>query len=250
MAQRALAAGHTTAAIVHVPGAYGEGMADFFESTFVGGGGTVTSKVEYTEGQSDYVQLWTDLFADGPQVVAMPVYPTDGAQMINDYLNGFANQGATFYFADALANDDFVDLVGRANFTFQHEGTAPSFAGPEAAHFDTAYNDANGSSPGAFLGNAYDAAMLLMLAIEAGGSTDGQDIRDNLVDVSSGGTAYGSKDLADLIAATGAGEDVNYEGASSAVDFESNGDIIAPYDIWEVGASGVEITEEGVAPSR
>ncbi len=250
LAQRALAAGHTTAAIIHVPGAYGEGMADFFETTFTGGGGTITSKIEYTEEQSDYIQLWTDIFANAPQAVVMPAYPTDGAQMINDYLGGFATQNASFYFADALANDDFTGLVGNANFTFTHEGTAPSFAGPEAAHFDTAYAAEHGEDPGAFLGNAYDAAMLLMLAIEAGGSTDGADIRDNLIDVSSGGTAYGAKDLADLIAAAGAGDDINYEGASSAVDFEANGDIIAPYDIWEVGASGVDVVEEGVAPTR
>jgi len=250
MAQRALASGVTTAAIVHVPGAYGEGMADFFESTFTGGGGTITSKVEYVEGQTDYIQLWNGIFADNPEVVAMPVYPTDGAQMMNDYLGSFATQGATFYFADALANDDFVDLVGAANFTFEHEGTAPSFAGPEAAHFDGVYSDAHGDSPGAFLGNAYDAAMLIMLAIEAGGGDDGASIRDNLQAVSAGGTAYGAKDLADLIAAAGAGEDVNYEGASSSVDFEDNGDIIAPYDIWKVGTNGVQVTEEGVAPSR
>jgi branched-chain amino acid transport system substrate-binding protein len=250
MAQRALAAGHVKAAVIHEPGAYGQGMADFFTATFEAGGGEVTDQVEYTIEQASYVGLLTSVFANEPTVVALAAYPIDGATLVSDYNSNFTTEPVTFYFADALANDDFLDGVGAANFTFNHEGTAPAFVGPNYTRFAADYEAAHGSEPGAFLSNAYDATIILALAVEAAGENDAEKIRDAMIDVSTGGTQYGPDDLEELFAAIQAGEDVDYEGASGSVDFDAQGDTIAPYDVWEIQGGAITITEASVLPTR
>ena len=78
---------------------------------------------------------------------------------------------------------------------------------------------------------AYDAVIVIALAAEAADSVAGPDIRDQLQAVASpGGTVViASQDSiteAGLrIAAADDGDDVNYEGAASSVDWDAAGDI-------------------------
>jgi len=71
MAQRALAKGLSKAAIIHVPVPYAREWPDSFEAAFVDGGGTVTDKIEYVEGQASYVDMLTDVFANDPDTIAL-----------------------------------------------------------------------------------------------------------------------------------------------------------------------------------
>ncbi len=241
MAQRALAAGHGSAAVVHVGNTYGDGMAASFETAFASEGGTLTSKTAYVDGQSSYVDMLTMTLADSPDALVLVAYPADGAQIINDYNATFPEQDVTFYFADALANDEFIALVGADNFAFTHEGTAPSSEGPNYDAFAAAYELAEGEAPGIFQANTYDAVYLVALAIEAAGTTDATLVRDALVEVASGGTSYGPSEYAEMVAAIQRGEDVDYRGASGEQNFDSAGDVVAPYAIWEVASGAVSI---------
>lgn len=69
---------------------------------------------------------------------------------------------------------------------------------------------------------SYDATILIALAAEQAGKTDGQSIRDNLASVSSGGTKCAT--FADCKALIADGIDINYDGVSGPVDFDANGD--------------------------
>jgi ABC-type branched-subunit amino acid transport system substrate-binding protein len=73
-----------------------------------------------------------------------------------------------------------------------------------------------------YAAESYDAVILVALAAEQGGATDGMTIRDNLVSVSKGGTkcttfAECKKLIAD-------GVDIDYDGVSGPVEFADNGD--------------------------
>ena len=63
MAQRALGHGRTRAAMLHAPGAYGEGMAAQFEAAFVAGGGTIAHLGAYVEGRESYSDTLDEVFA-------------------------------------------------------------------------------------------------------------------------------------------------------------------------------------------
>lgn len=89
---------------------------------------------------------------------------------------------------------------------------------------------------------------VIALAIEAAGAANGQAIRDAMVGVSTGGTKYGPEDYAAAVAAIHANEDVDYQGASGEIDFDGNGDVEAPFDIWDVEDGQITITQQGVSP--
>jgi len=73
-----------------------------------------------------------------------------------------------------------------------------------------------------YAAESYDAVILIALAAEQGGATDGKTIRDNLVSVSKGGTKCTT--FADCKALIAEGEDIDYDGVSGPVEFADNGD--------------------------
>jgi branched-chain amino acid transport system substrate-binding protein len=251
LAGRARKKGFTKVAILHLPGAYGDGLSQTFAASFTAAGGTVTKNLQYVERQSSYSALLAELFADPPEAILLIAYPTDGAQIIHDYTTGFAARGVFWFFTDALEDTGFLDAVGASNFTFSHEGTGVGT--PTGPHYDAylaAYKSRWGtdSRPGTFAANVYDAVYLVALAIQAAGKSDGPSIRDALQAVSAGGTAYGPLDYAAAAAAARAGGDVDFEGASGPVDLDAQGDVVAPYDIWKVSNGDLITVEQSINP--
>jgi ABC-type branched-subunit amino acid transport system substrate-binding protein len=246
MAERAISAGIQTAAVIYIEGAYGGEMTATFTDSFVAAGGIVTSSIAYDENQSSYVELWAEVFELSPEAIVMPVYPVDGAQMMVDYNTHFATEDVFFYFADALANDDFVTLVGSDNFSFRYEGTAPSGEGEYFSDFAEACVLEFGESPGIYQSHMYDAVYLVALAAKAAGSLDPAAIRDAMTEVSYGGEQLGPSGAMEIAES---GIDFDYQGASGTVDFDNNGDVVAPYAIWVV-EDGQITTLEVVSPSQ
>ncbi len=246
MAERAINSGIETAAVIYVDGAYGGEMAATFTENFVSAGGTITSSLAYEEHQVSYVEMWGEVFEESPEAVVMTVYPVDGAQMMVDYNTHYATEDAFFYFSDAVANDDFLTLVGEDNFSFRHEGTVPSGEGEYFSSFALAFEAEFGESPGNFQSNMYDAVYLVALAAQVAGSLESDAIRDAMLEVSYGGVPQGP---AEAMESAELGVDFDYQGASGTVDFDSNGDVVAPYAIWAV-VDGQVTTLEVVSPSQ
>lgn len=240
MAGRAIDAGLTRAAILHVPGAYGEGMAETFEVAFEEAGGEVTFSEAYEEGKSSYSDVLAEIVATEPDTIILPAYPVDGARIVSDYLTGFSGEEIFFYLSDALADDDFINLVGADNFHFGHEGTAPSGRGPFYDDFAAAYEAQTGDEPGIYQSNVYDAVYLAALAIEAAGSLEAETIRDALGEIAVGGEAHGPATAMDAAAS---GADLNFEGASGSLDFDEYGDVSGSYAVWSVSEGAVEVSE-------
>ena len=71
----------------------------------------------------------------------------------------------------------------------------------------------------------FDAVMLCYLAAVAAGSTDGQDMADQVRDVSAApGTNYTFQQLPEAIKALENGDDIDYQGASGPIDMNDAGD--------------------------
>jgi hypothetical protein len=101
---------------------------------------------------------------------------------------------------------------------------------------DNYVNTFPGQRPGTFSSFAYDAAILMFLAIARAGATDGTTIRNALIEVagSSGGDAvFDPGDVDSAIAALQRGEDVDYTGASGPVDLDAAGDVVSDYEVWQ-----------------
>ena len=238
-------------AIMYVDdGAYGPGLANDFETEFVRLGGTVTSKVAFSEGASTYASSLTQALTGDPEGIMLIAYPTEGAQLIKDYLQAYPGRPTVWLFSDGVVDPSFVAGVGATRFTFPHEGTAGSNAvGPRYDTYKASFNAKYGSepSPGAFSANAYDAVYLAALAMAAGNAATGEVIKANLTAVSSGGTAFSPSQYAEAVAALKAGTDINFEGASGPVDFDEYGTVAANFDIWRVTNGVITITDMNIS---
>jgi len=86
-----------------------------------------------------------------------------------------------------------------------------------------------------FADGLYDAIYLLALAMEQGGSTDAAVITANLQSVSRGGAAVNVADFSRARSLIGNGTDIDYEGASGAIGFDSNGDVTSgTFRVWKI----------------
>jgi ABC-type branched-subunit amino acid transport system substrate-binding protein len=87
-----------------------------------------------------------------------------------------------------------------------------------------------------YAAESYDAVMLLALAAELAGSTDGVSIAANLEDVSKGGTKCST--WADCKALLDEGTDIDYDGVSGPVEFDADGEVtVATMGVYEYVAN-------------
>ncbi|MGH6898840.1 MAG: ABC transporter substrate-binding protein [Geminicoccaceae bacterium] len=218
-------------AVIYVNNDYGKGLADSFADAYEG---EVTASVAYEERQASYRGELAQAAEGDPQALIMIAYPGDGVPMLRQAFEGaFFDK---FVFTDGMKAAEVVEAIGAPlDGAF---GTAPS-GDPEseaAKIFRGAYEERYGElPPQPFIDTAYDATMLLALAIEQAGSTEGAAIRDALHEVATppGETILpGEFEKArELLAA---GQDINYEGAGGSQDFDENGDVPGIYSHWAV----------------
>ncbi|WP_306057716.1 ABC transporter substrate-binding protein [Natronococcus wangiae] len=189
----------------------------------------------------------------GPDVLNIIGYPESGIQIFRDYYSEFGAGTADIIVPDGLLDDALPGEVGEDMGDVT--GTAPSSAGPNEQAFDEMYQDEYGESAGVFNSHTFDAVAVMVLANIAAGDNDGEAIRDQVRNITNPdeGDEYGPDELQEAAEAVADGEPINYQGASSAVDFDDVGDPAeAAYDIWNFTEDGTEtqdtINFEGEGP--
>uniref|UniRef100_UPI0015F4090C ABC transporter substrate-binding protein n=1 Tax=Haloquadratum walsbyi TaxID=293091 RepID=UPI0015F4090C len=112
--------------------------------------------------------------------------------------------------------------------------------GPSQEAFNSLFQDEYGESPGVFTSQSYDSVAIQILANAAAGENDGTAVRDQMRRIANPeGTTVTPDNLIEGVEAAANGEDVNYQGASSATNFDENGDpASAAYAIWEFADGG------------
>ena len=237
--------GYDNVAVMFINDAYGQGLADAFEAAF---SGTVT-KSSYEDGQASYLAELQSVAGDGAQVLVAVGFPTQAQVFIREALeNDIFDQ---FLFVDGTKSQDLVDAIG-GEFLGGSKGTAPG-SGPgtaAAASWEAAYLEVHDELPvRPFVREAYDGTIAIALAAQFAGSTDGTALRDALVRVASpGGVTIipGAASIASGLAAVSNGDDVNYEGVATSLDWDAAGDVTSGFVvIWQFTADGeIEDLEE------
>lgn len=124
-------------------------------------------------------------------------------------------------------------------------GTAPGTIETDARKaFKEAYSWVYGEMPPRpFIGEAYDAVVLIALAIQKAGKADGLAIRDALRDVANppgekvGPGVEGIKKALQLIKE---GKDIDYDGAAGPQDLDQFGDVVTHVEIWTIREGKIE----------
>ncbi len=150
-------------------------------------------------------------------------------------------RGSTYETAsmgDILAEMTGKDEAGRyivAGLT----GTMPdpTVAGPAYEDFRQKYVEEYGREPPIYCSNSYDAAALVILAMEQGGEASGTVIRDNIRSVANPpGTEV--MDIGEALELIREGEEINYQGASGEITFDDKGDVSGRYATWSIAEDG------------
>jgi ABC-type branched-subunit amino acid transport system substrate-binding protein len=187
----------------------------------------------------------------GPEMLVVIGYPESGIQLFRDFYS-MGDDEMDVIVPDGLRDGAMPGQVG--NDMSNVIGTAPAAGGPNQEAFNSLFQDEYGEEPGVFTSQSYDSVALLALANAAAGENSGTAIRDQLRRIANpGGDSYGPQNFVAAVEAAANGDDINFQGASSATNFNEMGDpASAAYAIWEFadgGTSNVEVQNfEGENP--
>jgi branched-chain amino acid transport system substrate-binding protein len=97
-----------------------------------------------------------------------------------------------------------------------------------------------------FAAQEFDATILCYLAAVAAGSTDGQEMADELIDITApGGTDYSWEQLPEAVKALEDGKDIDYTGASGALDMDVHGNPTGGvFDVYRYSPTGLERVDQ------
>ncbi|MCA1774483.1 MAG: ABC transporter substrate-binding protein [Loktanella sp.] len=199
-------------ALTYTNNDYGKGLADSFQSAFEAAGGSVTISTSHEDGKADYSAEVGELDSAGGEVLVVAGYTDQGGKGI---IQSSIDSGAfdTFVLPDGMVGQQLVDDIGS-----DLNGSFGQFPGTDSAgaemYLEMVGDDFDGT--GAFSPESYDAAALIMLAMEAAGSNQPGDYAAEVMNVANApGTEIFPGELAKAIELLKAGEEIDYVGATS-----------------------------------
>ena len=222
--------GATNAVILNLDDAYGNGLAKYAANAFSGTSTVITYNPQATEFSAEVGQAK----AAKPDAIAVIGFAETTAVVQELIKQGIGPKDVPLYLVDGnLSTTAFKDLP--ADVMVGVKATLPGAAAPEAfqqrlLEVDPSLTDFS------YAAESYDTVMLIALAAEAGGATDGATIGANLEAVSKGGTKC--TNWADCKALLDEGSDIDYDGVSGPVEFDANGEVtVATMGIYEYTAN-------------
>ena len=258
LANVVLGDGYTNVAVVSRADDYGVGFNAEFEPAIASGGGTIVYNTPYAPEATSFDDVVQDVVASGPDAVVLVAFE-EGIQILQTMVEQGAGPDAIqIYITDGMATGELGVLIDESNpgIASGMKGTQPAAAPSSgAAFFPQAFAEFAPGVSTIFSAQSYDCAILIALAAEAAGSNDSADIAAAMVDVSRDGEKCSTfADCKDLLAG---GTNIDYDGASGAIDFLDVGEPgTGIYEVYEYNAGGVqEVIDEltfqaGAAPTQ
>jgi branched-chain amino acid transport system substrate-binding protein len=231
--------GVKSVALTYTNNDYGKGLADSFQQAFEGAGGSVTISAAHEDGKADYSSEVAALASAGGDLLVVAGYVDQGGAGI---IRGALDTGA---FDKFHLPDGMIGAALEENFGTELDGSTGQLPGtdsPGAAKFAEIVGDAFDVS-GPYTGESYDAAALILLAMQAAGSAEPGDYKGKIMDVAN---APGEKiypgELAKALELIAAGTDIDYVGAT-AVELIGPGEASGSYR--EIKFEGGKMTTVG-----
>ncbi len=241
--------GLETVGVFALNNAYGQGLADAFESSFQDVGGEVLASGSFEPQQPSYASELEAVLADDPDAMYLVGYPESGEQIFRDFYENFDADRTTIIVADGMQDEGLPGSVD--NPMTNVIGTAPAAVGPDRETFNQLYEDEYGlpeeaDAPGVFTAEAYDATAVHLLAQARAGELSGPAVAEEIRPVANpGGEVITPSNLAEGIEMAAAGDEIQYQGASSIVEFDDNGDLAAAtFNIFEFNENGYDVTDQ------
>lgn len=220
-------------ALTYTNNDYGKGLAEAIATSFTAKGGVVTINASHEDGKADYSAEVAALAAAGGDLLVVAGYLDQGGKGI---IQNSLDTGAftTFGLPGGMVGDNLPAAIGPA-LDGSYGQVAQSDSSGAATLIEIGKTTAipfDATSP--YTPESYDAAALLMLAMQAAGTSDPKVYKDKVLEVAN---APGEKifpgELAKAMELVAAGTDIDYEGAS-AVELIGAGESAGRYKQFEV----------------
>jgi len=230
--------GVRSAALTFTNNDYGRGLANSISTNFRNLGGRITLSAAHEDGKGDYSAEVAALAAAGGDILIVAGYLDQGGRGI---IRSALDSGAfsRFFLPDGMIGDSLPQAIGpRLNGA---TGIKPGSNSPGGQRFETIAKAAN-INVGPYTQQSYDAAALILLAMQAANSTDPAKVKEKIMEVANGpGEKIYAGELAKGLRILAAGGKIDYEGAS-AVKLIEPGESAGSYATYEVRDGKMLIT--------
>ncbi|MDP5220975.1 ABC transporter substrate-binding protein [Ruegeria sp. 2205SS24-7] len=225
-------------AVTYTSNDYGAGLSDAFAHAYEQLGGEVLIAVAHTDGKSDYSAEVATLAASGAELLLIAGYADQGGRAI---VQASLDTGAfdRFVLPDGMVAQSLVeefgpDLAGSI-------GTFPGGSSSQAERFEALLQARGIEGQAPFRAEGYDAAALLILAMQAAGTSDRGQFAELILPVANApGVGIGPGEIAKGLRILSEGGEINYEGAS-AVELNESGDANGSYQEVIFSEDGFEV---------
>ena len=204
--------GFKAAALTHTNNDYGKGLAASIKKNYEGKGGTITITASHEDGKGDYSSEVAALAQASGDILIVAGYLDQGGKgIIQASLD--ADAFSKFFLPDGMIGDSLPKAIGPdLNGSI---GSVPGTDSPGAAKYSELAKAA-GFESGPYGPESYDAAALIMLAMEAAKSTDSNVFKNNVMDIAN---APGEKiypgELGKALKLIKEGKEIDYVGATA-----------------------------------
>ncbi|RKT34239.1 amino acid/amide ABC transporter substrate-binding protein (HAAT family) [Roseovarius halotolerans] len=227
-------------AVTYTNNDYGKGLADSFSAAFEAAGGEVTTTAAHEDGKADYSAEVGALAAAGGDALVVAGYVDQGGPGV---IRAALDAGAfdTFVLPDGMIGSALEDTFGS-----EIDGSIGTVPGTESEGADKMLEMAtaagiDGTSP--YVGESYDAAALILLAMQAAGSVEPGDYKGKIMDVANApGEQIFPGELAKGLEILAGGGDIDYVGATD-VELIGGGESAGSYR--EILIEGGKLTTAG-----
>ena len=230
--------GFDNVGLVYQDDPYGRGLAAAFEASW---DGTIRA-VSIDADETSYRAALEQSASAGAQALVLIVFEDHALSMVRDALG--AGLYDRFVFCDATKRISLVRELGGDVLGGMYGTASASDPGNAAtADWEAAFIAEYGELPVlAYVKETYDATIAVALAAQAAGSFAGAAIRDRLRQIAGppGQTVLGTPaGVASGLALLAQGEQINFDGAASTLDWDENGDLLRGHiGTWRFTSDG------------
>ena len=208
-------------AITYTNNDYGKDLAKAYKAAVENHGLEVTIIASHEDDKEDYSYEVASLASAGGEAIAIIGYPDKGGRGI---IQASIDSGAfdKFILSDRMIDQSLLDEF--SNKLKKSFGYVPGSSGKRAGFFDRVAKEGGIDISFPYTGESYDAAALIVLAIQAGGSADSISMSKTIMDVANEpGTKIYPGEIKKGLDLLSKGKKINYEGATG-VSFNELGE--------------------------
>ncbi len=218
-------------AITYTNNDYGIGLSNSFGDAYKKLGGKIAMTAAHEDGKADYSADVGALAASGASHLVIFGFIDQGGKGI---IQSSLDTGAfnSFIFADGMIGSSLTDDLGKSlNGSY---GTMPGGESEAQDKWKALAQKTGIALDGPFRGSSYDAAALVVLAIQAGNSADKTSIQKHMMSVANApGEKIFAGELKKGLKILAQGGEIDYVGAEN-VEFNEVGEVLGTYQEMEI----------------